>query len=231
MHLLTPIYLGLALAGALLTSHANPASSESLRSGRSMGAGSREWMTEVGCGWCYNRASSPTGPYEDHYFGSGGEEENEDASDNAVAHTDAFDLGEPARLFGPLTAASLSDFAATATAPLALAQPAIDGFRFDVGDYMDCVAFNACHGNVQAGQCYQWHVGCGGSEDLVAELDRARREASWERFSGLATAGFSAVRVVQDRGVIQIVDCRGQIIAQERLPARIVGLGRRHGRA
>lgn len=231
MHPLTPMYLVFALVGALSTAHARAASTEALGSIRETGAGSREWMTEVGCGWCYNRAGSPTGPYEDHYFGSGGEEENNDAADLAVAQADASALDEPTHLFGPLSSSSLSVVVATATAPLTLAGPAIDGLRFDGSEYMDCVAFNACHGNIQSGHCYQFHVGCGGGEELVAELDRARREASWEHLAGLATAGFRAVRVVEDRWVIQIVDCRGQIIAQEQLPARVVGLGRQRGRA
>jgi hypothetical protein len=85
------------------------------------------------------------------------------------------------------------------------------------GDWCyDCHAFNACHGNWQELHCFQRHSPCGGALALSTLLEKARKYAASELSiqEAEAQAGPVRIRFNPKRGVVQVYDCSGQVVAQ-----------------
>ncbi len=85
-------------------------------------------------------------------------------------------------------------------------------------DCYDCHALNACHGNGQPGECWQYHLACGVTEGLIDHAKQAAGEG------GLASSDASyrvpvkgklgAIYVNRARRLVQVMNCTGEVVAQ-----------------
>jgi hypothetical protein len=90
-------------------------------------------------------------------------------------------------------------------------------------DCFDCHAFNACHSNVQAGPCGDWHWSCGRTA-LGDEVPMSPE--MWDNIARLAELGQmdvveqmarenSQIVYNRDRNVVQLLGCTGvNVVAQ-----------------
>lgn len=84
-------------------------------------------------------------------------------------------------------------------------------------------AFNSCHGNWQEGSCSAWHYNCGLS---MADFEEIRLLANGDAkgLRGIAERLGEASSIVfnEERGMYQLLDCRGNVAVQFRADPRFV---------
>jgi hypothetical protein len=109
---------------------------------------------------------------------------------------------------------------------------------------MDCVIFNACHDDWQTGSCGEWHCGCNaincphhddmllGSRASLAvdDLDvnilaEAARDHKPQAFAQLLAAHSDRLILNRARGVVQLVGCGAQVVAQYPVSTEGLALG------
>lgn len=192
------IRFGLAAAVSLGFVDASP-------SGQTSGGTSPAGTTD--CKWCYDWAFSPMGPYSGHQFQGGGEADNDLSVASLDSDATQIEWSNGAEAHGPWVAgfdATLSRFT-----------PGSVNSEFRGSHYMDCVAFNACHTNVQDGGCQNWHMACQFGEDALDAFDNLSSVAdSRGTLSSLLLRRSSPVRLTSDHSLLQVLDCSGQIVAQ-----------------
>jgi hypothetical protein len=107
------------------------------------------------------------------------------------------------------------------------------------GAFFDCQVFNACHGNTQTGWCGEWHCPCNAiscpppqeaaitgasnteravSVDVVAN---AARNDDVRELSGILRRNGDVVRYNPTRGVVQLLGCGQEVVAQVPVSAAI----------
>ena len=88
-------------------------------------------------------------------------------------------------------------------------------FGARLGVSMDCQAFNSCHINWQAYDCYESHYPCASAlqmPEVEAVLAAAVSGDGGALREAMASAP-DAVRLNQDRGALQVLGCGGDVIA------------------
>ena len=82
---------------------------------------------------------------------------------------------------------------------------------------MDCHSFNACHENPQYNLCAQNHHACGGgSSEVLSAVLGAQKLNSLAEMNAVAAKFPRFVRVVADRRVVLLIDCKGELVRQEK---------------
>lgn len=88
-------------------------------------------------------------------------------------------------------------------------------FGARAGANMDCEAFNSCHINWQAFDCYERHYPCAQAlrmdevEAVLAAAESGDRRALRQAMARSP----QSVRLDRDRGVLQVLGCGGDVIA------------------
>lgn len=94
-------------------------------------------------------------------------------------------------------------------------------FGARLGVNMDCEAFNSCHVNWQAFDCYERHYPCASAlrmNEVEAVLAAAASGDGRALRQAMASSP-EAVRLDPDRGVLQVFGCGGDVIAHVPLDA------------
>lgn len=83
----------------------------------------------------------------------------------------------------------------------------------------DCFSFNACHSNIQDGTCWSGHNYCSGGDDFAAihgieGLPGLEKGATLGKLVSLQQRFPASLVLNRSRGLMQVIDCRGQVAAQ-----------------
>lgn len=177
--------------------------------------------SKVSCATCAERTGGPLDPQDKHKFYSAAEQEEQAYSsasteDEAmpVAHSDEHDAPIAHRAAGGLT----SRFRGIGE----------EGDIWWTVGPKDCEKANSCHSNEMIGACNNYHVGCGVSEEAQEQFQLAVYAPSVVRTAQLAITVPDRVRAVPERGVLQILDCKGAVLAQVRASETVVAQISRH---
>jgi len=95
------------------------------------------------------------------------------------------------------------------------------------GGCKDCHAFNACHPNTQGGACDDSHWRCGATsgglmiatnpDEIPGMLQKAIVSGSLKEIKRVMSAS-NLIQVNSARRMVQVLDCKGGVVAQYRLP-------------
>lgn len=162
----------------------------------------------MSCGNCYNKAFLPTAPYDRHYFYNPAH--HDDQTDSQALLNLTGESPAPVGLYVG-DAMNVHEVSSASTAPK---QPCCEEEDGEYGGRFDCQAFNSCHGDTQSGQCTDFHWACDVAPNMQAQFKQTISEPSEARLVQLALALPSRVRAVPERGLVQVLGCTGQVMAQ-----------------
>src|SRR5690606_16512294 len=79
----------------------------------------------------------------------------------------------------------------------------------------DCQVFNSCHSNWQAGDCSSFHWYCGVSLAAIESAEALARSTIL-RAATVESKSLPGLYINNERQTVQVLNCRGEVIAQYR---------------
>ncbi len=180
-------------------------------------------VVTVSCGGCWNyQFWSTYSSTTKHKFRSNADDE-QNVSAGLLQSATTFSAGatpSPLLLEGS-DEPSVGD-GSVRVGPVVVGSRGVDEEGWESAGSMNCQAFNSCHSDEQAALCADYHWACGVSNEHQAVFKATIDAPSALSVQKLAKVLPNRVLAVAERGILQVLDCKGAVIAQAPASPRVI---------